>query len=115
MHIALQGVSLDMCAHHNHSPTCHCLNSVSSKPLTPKPLNTTLLSSSSGTLSNKACNGIHWSPNGHNIVLSGLKALNGQLEFFNVDEFEVLAAAEHFMATGGHWVHCTAEPGWKLD
>jgi translation initiation factor 3 subunit B len=37
---------------------------------------------------------------GHNIVLSGLKALNGQLEFFNVDEFEVLAAAEHFMATG---------------
>jgi hypothetical protein len=53
-----------------------------------------------GTLANKACNGIHWSPMGHNIVLSGLKALNGQLEFFNVDEFEVLAAAEHFMATG---------------
>uniref|UniRef100_A0A383V8L2 Eukaryotic translation initiation factor 3 subunit B n=2 Tax=Tetradesmus obliquus TaxID=3088 RepID=A0A383V8L2_TETOB len=56
-----------------------------------------------GTLANKACNGIHWSPMGHNIVLSGLKALNGQLEFFNVDEFEVLAAAEHFMATDVEW------------
>jgi translation initiation factor 3 subunit B len=56
-----------------------------------------------GTLTNKACNGIHWSPNGHNIVLSGLKSLNGQLEFFNVDEFEVLAAVEHFMATDVEW------------
>lgn len=54
-------------------------------------------------MTNKACNGIHWSPNGHNIVLSGLKSLNGQLEFFNVDEFEVLAAAEHFMATDVEW------------
>eukprot|EP00877_Chromochloris_zofingiensis_P000044 jgi/Chrzof1/1003/Cz01g36140.t1 len=56
-----------------------------------------------GTLTNKACNGIHWSPQGHNIVLSGLKALNGQLEFFNVDEMEVMAAAEHFMATDVEW------------
>ncbi|KAF8067212.1 R1 [Scenedesmus sp. PABB004] len=56
-----------------------------------------------GTLTNKAVNGIHWSPNGHNIVLSGLRALNGQLEFFNVDEFEILAAAEHFMATDVEW------------
>jgi len=56
-----------------------------------------------GTLANKACNGIHWSPAGHNIVLSGLKSLNGQLEFFNVDEFEVLAAVEHFMATDVEW------------
>lgn len=54
-------------------------------------------------MTNKAVNGIHWSPNGHNIVLSGLKALNGQLEFFNVDEFEILAAAEHFMATNVEW------------
>lgn len=36
-------------------------------------------------------------------MLSGLKTLNGQLEFFNVDEFEVLAAAEHFMATNVEW------------
>lgn len=36
-------------------------------------------------------------------MLSGLKSLNGQLEFFNVDEFEVLAAVEHFMATDVEW------------
>ncbi|KAI8475850.1 MAG: eukaryotic initiation factor [Monoraphidium minutum] len=56
-----------------------------------------------GTLQNKSCNGLHWSPAGHNIVLSGLKALNGQLEFFNVDEFETMATAEHFMATDVEW------------
>lgn len=66
-------------------------------------LTPTLALSPAGTLTNKAVNGIHWSPNGHNIVLSGLKALNGQLEFFNVDEFEILAAAEHFMATNVEW------------
>ena len=37
------------------------------------------------------------------MVLSGLKTLNGQLEFFNVDEFEVLAAAEHFLCTNVDW------------
>lgn len=36
-------------------------------------------------------------------MLSGLKTLNGQLEFYNVDEGEVLAAAEHFMATDVSW------------
>ena len=57
-----------------------------------------------GTLTNRACNGVHWSPAGRNVVLSGLKGqLNGQLEFFNVDEFETLAAAEHFMATDVEW------------
>jgi len=56
-----------------------------------------------GTLTNRPCNGIHWSPLGHNVVLSGLKTLNGQLEFFNVDEFEVLAAAEHFLCTNVDW------------
>jgi translation initiation factor 3 subunit B len=56
-----------------------------------------------GTLANKSVNGLHWSPAGRNIVLSGLRALNGQLEFFNVDEFETMAAAEHFMATDVDW------------
>jgi hypothetical protein len=31
------------------------------------------------------------------------QALNGQLEFFNVDEFETMATAEHFMATDVEW------------
>lgn len=56
-----------------------------------------------GTLPGKACNCIFWSPMGHNIVLAGLKNLNGQLEFFNVDELETLSTAEHFMATDVEW------------
>lgn len=56
-----------------------------------------------GTLTNKACNAIFWSPTGHNIILAGFKQLNGQLEFFNVDEMETLNTAEHFMATDVEW------------
>mmetsp|Transcript_39693 Transcript_39693/g.112613 ORF Transcript_39693/g.112613 Transcript_39693/m.112613 type:complete len:705 (-) Transcript_39693:127-2241(-) len=56
-----------------------------------------------GTLTNKPCNAVYWSPQGKNIVLAGLKALNGQLEFFNVDEFETMATGEHFMATDVEW------------
>lgn len=56
-----------------------------------------------GTLKGKSVNALYWSPTGKNIVLAGLKSMNGQLEFFNVDEFEVLASAEHFMCTDVDW------------
>eukprot|EP00798_Chlamydomonas_sp_ICE-L_P008193 gene8193-1455_t len=56
-----------------------------------------------GTLTGKSCNSIFWSPQGKNIVLAGLKNLNGQLEFFNVDEMETMAAAEHFACTDIDW------------
>ena len=46
---------------------------------------------------------MHWSPQGKHIVLAGLKGLNGQLEFFSVDDMETMAAAEHFMATDVDW------------
>ena len=36
-------------------------------------------------------------------MLAGLKGLNGQLEFFSVDDMETMAAAEHFMATDVDW------------
>mmetsp|Transcript_40368 Transcript_40368/g.89637 ORF Transcript_40368/g.89637 Transcript_40368/m.89637 type:complete len:721 (+) Transcript_40368:71-2233(+) len=55
------------------------------------------------TLTAKACNAIAWSPQGRNIVLAGFKNFNGQLEFFNVDEMETMATAEHFMATDVDW------------
>lgn len=55
------------------------------------------------TLPGKACNQLHWSPQGKNVVLAGLKNLNGQLEFFNVDELETMNTAEHFMATDIEW------------
>lgn len=56
-----------------------------------------------GTLPGKACNQVHWSPAGKHVVLAGLKGLNGQLEFFSADDFETMAAAEHFMATDVAW------------
>ena len=38
---------------------------------------------------NKAVNCAVWSPQGRFLVLGGLKAMQGQLEFFNADDFEV--------------------------
>lgn len=56
-----------------------------------------------GTLKGKQANLLCWSPAGKFIVLAGLKGLNGQLEFFNVDEMESMAVCEHFMATDVDW------------
>ncbi|KAA3460979.1 eukaryotic translation initiation factor 3 subunit B-like [Gossypium australe] len=55
------------------------------------------------TLKGKQANALFWSPGGRFIVLAGLKGFNGQLEFFNVDELETMATAEHFMATDIEW------------
>lgn len=56
-----------------------------------------------GTITNRPCNHIFWSPQGKYLVIAGLKNLNGQLEFFNVDDMETMATAEHFMATDVDW------------
>ena len=50
------------------------------------------------TLKGKQANALFWSPAGRFIVLTGLRGFNGQLEFYNVDELETMATAEHFMA-----------------
>ncbi|TXG62302.1 hypothetical protein EZV62_013665 [Acer yangbiense] len=55
------------------------------------------------TLKGKQANALFWSPSGRFIVLAGLKGFNGQLEFYNVDELETMATAEHFMATDIEW------------
>jgi len=55
------------------------------------------------TLKAKQANALFWSPTGKYIILAGLKGFNGQLEFFNVDELETMATAEHFMATDIEW------------
>ncbi|GAY44388.1 hypothetical protein CUMW_081790 [Citrus unshiu] len=55
------------------------------------------------TLKGKQANALFWSPSGRFIVLAGLKGFNGQLEFYNVDELETMATAEHFMATDVEW------------
>ncbi|KAI3898181.1 hypothetical protein MKW92_016179 [Papaver armeniacum] len=43
---------------------------------------------------------LHWSPSGRFIVIAGL---NGQLEFYDVDELEKMATAEHVMVTNIEW------------
>lgn len=55
------------------------------------------------TLKSKQANALFWSPSGRFIILAGLKGFNGQLEFYNVDELETMATAEHFMATDVEW------------
>ncbi|KAJ6829022.1 eukaryotic translation initiation factor 3 subunit B-like [Iris pallida] len=55
------------------------------------------------TLKSKQANALYWSPGGRFIVLAGLKGLNGQLEFYNVDDLETMASGEHFMATDIEW------------
>ncbi|XP_071689983.1 eukaryotic translation initiation factor 3 subunit B-like [Rutidosis leptorrhynchoides] len=55
------------------------------------------------TLKQKQANTLFWSPTGRFIILAGLKGFNGQLEFYNVDELETMATAEHFMATDIEW------------
>ncbi|CAN1125078.1 Eukaryotic translation initiation factor 3 subunit B [Linum perenne] len=49
------------------------------------------------TLKGKQANALFWSPLGHYLILAGMKGFNGQLEFYNVDELETMATAEHFM------------------
>ncbi|XP_075646097.1 eukaryotic translation initiation factor 3 subunit B-like [Castanea sativa] len=55
------------------------------------------------TLKGKQANALFWSSTGRFIILAGLKGFNGQLEFYNVDELETMATAEHFMATDIEW------------
>eukprot|EP00850_Spirogloea_muscicola_P016935 SM000141S00879 [mRNA] locus=s141:121775:136794:- [translate_table: standard] len=55
------------------------------------------------TLKGKQANALYWSPQGKFLLIAGLKTLNGQLEFYNVDELETLASGEHFMATDIEW------------
>eukprot|EP00252_Welwitschia_mirabilis_P007655 TRINITY_DN1925_c0_g2_i1.p1 TRINITY_DN1925_c0_g2~~TRINITY_DN1925_c0_g2_i1.p1 ORF type:complete len:719 (+),score=135.17 TRINITY_DN1925_c0_g2_i1:149-2305(+) len=55
------------------------------------------------TMKGKQANALYWSPSGRFVVLAGLKALNGQLEFYDIDERETMATAEHFMATDIEW------------
>ncbi|XP_038695162.1 eukaryotic translation initiation factor 3 subunit B-like [Tripterygium wilfordii] len=55
------------------------------------------------TLKGKQANALFWSPDGHFVILAGLRGFNGQLEFYNVDDLEPMATTEHFMATDIEW------------
>jgi translation initiation factor 3 subunit B len=55
------------------------------------------------TLEKKSVNEVRWSPKGGNVLLAGLRNLNGILEWWNADEMEMIARDEHFMATDIDW------------
>lgn len=55
------------------------------------------------TLKARQANSLHWSPAGRFLLIAGLKGFNGQLEFFNVDDLETTATAEHFTCTDIEW------------
>mmetsp|Transcript_19855 Transcript_19855/g.48097 ORF Transcript_19855/g.48097 Transcript_19855/m.48097 type:complete len:386 (+) Transcript_19855:42-1199(+) len=55
------------------------------------------------TLEKKPVNEVFWSPQGHHVVLAGLKNLNGLMTFYDVDNLESMADDEHFMATDLVW------------
>jgi len=54
-------------------------------------------------LEKKPANSIFWSPRGRHVVLAGMRNLNGQLEFYDVEAKESMAVDEHFMASSVEW------------
>lgn len=56
-------------------------------------------------LEKKAVNEIRWSPKGTNVILAGLRTLNGQLEWWSCQDKELqkMGADEHFMCTDIEW------------
>jgi translation initiation factor 3 subunit B len=56
-----------------------------------------------GTLHGRPVTSLHWSPQGKFVIIAGLKGLNGQLEFFNVNDMDTMAINEHFMCTDVDW------------
>eukprot|EP00697_Spironema_sp_BW2_P013681 gnl/Spiro4/3900_TR1931_c0_g1_i1.p1 gnl/Spiro4/3900_TR1931_c0_g1~~gnl/Spiro4/3900_TR1931_c0_g1_i1.p1 ORF type:complete len:663 (+),score=182.49 gnl/Spiro4/3900_TR1931_c0_g1_i1:74-2062(+) len=53
--------------------------------------------------SSLAVNHLFWSPRGNDIVLAGLKNLNGILYFIDTNTLEILSQGEHMMCTEVEW------------
>ena len=51
----------------------------------------------------KTVNTMFWNPKGRFLVLAGLRNFQGELEFWDVDELQVLSTGEHFHATEVEW------------
>lgn len=70
------------------------------------------------TLESKPANTIFWAPRGKMAVLAGMGALNGALEFYNVDLQESMGDGDHYMATDLSWdptgrYVCTYASAWR--
>jgi translation initiation factor 3 subunit B len=47
---------------------------------------------------------LYWSPKGHFLVSAGLRGMQGELEFWDVDELQLLVCTEHFQ---GLYLFCS--------
>ncbi|KAJ3212659.1 Translation initiation factor 3 subunit b [Dinochytrium kinnereticum] len=55
------------------------------------------------SLERKGINQVVWSPNGRIAVLAGIRAFQGDLEFWDVEEGYMLGQGEHYMCTDVEW------------
>jgi len=55
------------------------------------------------TFEQRLANHLYWSPNGRFLLLAGLKTMNGQLEFIDVDAMESIAKETHQVCTDITW------------
>mgnify|MGYP001195113243 CR=1 FL=1 len=56
------------------------------------------------TLEKRPCNKLYWSPQGQHCILAGQSSPhNGILEFFDLENNEMLSSVEHFMCTDICW------------
>ena len=51
----------------------------------------------------KNVNTIFWSPKGHIFVLAGLRNLQGEMEWWDADDLQLIGTGEHFQATDIEW------------
>jgi len=54
-------------------------------------------------LEKKGINSVVWSPKGRFAIVAGIRAFQGDLEFWDVDELQVMATGEHYMCTDLEW------------
>ncbi|KAJ3111315.1 Translation initiation factor 3 subunit b [Phlyctochytrium bullatum] len=55
------------------------------------------------SLERKGINRIIWSPKGRVCVLAGIRAFQGELEFWDVEEGYMMGSGEHYMCTDVEW------------
>ncbi|KAJ3357792.1 translation initiation factor eIF-3b like protein [Entophlyctis luteolus] len=55
------------------------------------------------TLERKGINQVVWSPKGRIAVLAGVRAFQGDIEFWDTDDFTMLNAGEHYTCTDLEW------------
>ncbi|KAJ3413176.1 Translation initiation factor 3 subunit b [Chytridiales sp. JEL 0842] len=55
------------------------------------------------SLERKGINHVLWSPKGRIAVLAGIRAFQGELEFWDIDDMVMLGAGEHYMCTDVEW------------